>query len=146
MTPEVWHRARGTGRVALGAMTERGRGQRAAFRTAVDAAGYAEISSSLAFDDDVDAGALWSLSPSPSLPARATGCGGGAAGWGLVIMAWVITLPTALIALMLSSPDGKPAFCRDVTLSVVSSGLLIPEARRAMRRTSGAGHQGPSAA
>jgi hypothetical protein len=42
------------------------------------------------------------------------GGAGSAPGWGLIIMAWVITLLTALIALMLSSPVGKAAFCREM--------------------------------
>jgi hypothetical protein len=56
---------------------------------------------SLPVEDVVDAAALPSVSGSPVTPDRG---GGGAPGGGFIIMAWVITLLTALIELMLSYP------------------------------------------
>jgi hypothetical protein len=68
---------------------------------------YAEMSTSFPFDEALGATPLPSWSPSPSdapftLDDGAEG--GGTPGGGLNIMAWVITLPMALIALMLSPP------------------------------------------
>jgi hypothetical protein len=56
---------------------------------------------SLPVEDVVDAAALPSVSGSP---VTVDGGGGGAPGGGFIIMAWVITLLTALIELMLSYP------------------------------------------
>jgi hypothetical protein len=51
-----------------------------------------------------------SLSPSLSAPFGTPGGGVAADSGGFIIMAWVITLLTALIELMLSSPVGKQHF------------------------------------
>jgi hypothetical protein len=81
-----------------------------------------EIFSILPLGEALDADVGASLSPSPSLPPLAPGgSGGGGPGGGLIIMAWVITLLAALIALMLSSPDGNAAFCREVARRPVGS-------------------------
>jgi hypothetical protein len=79
---------------------------------------YTEISSNLPLDGASDPAASASLSPSPSVPPAVDGGGGGGGpDGGLSIMIWVMTLLTALIALMLSSLHGKAAFCCAMALA-----------------------------
>jgi hypothetical protein len=65
------------------------------------------MSTTFPFDEASDAAPLPSWSPSLSDPPRTSVEGadvGATTGGGLNIMAWVITLPMALIALTLSPP------------------------------------------
>jgi hypothetical protein len=65
---------------------------------------------SFPLNDELGADPLMSLSPSLSAPFGTPGGGVAADSGGFIIMAWVITLLTALIELMLSSPVGKQHF------------------------------------
>jgi hypothetical protein len=92
-------------------------------RVVCAAVSYTEISSNLPLDGVSDAAESASLSPSVP-PAVDGGGGGGGPDGGLSIMTWVMTLLTALIALMLSSLHGKAAFCCATALTHVFWGNM----------------------